>query len=140
VRQRAAAARRLRRSRLMSDSGTVRLLIQPNRRILVVDDNRSIHDDFRKILGGAREDRSELDALDAELFGTAAEQEDVGFELDSAFQGEEALEKIKEARSANRPYALLFVDVRMPPGLDGIQTTARILEQDPEASVVICSA
>ncbi|HEX5049921.1 MAG TPA: diguanylate cyclase, partial [Gammaproteobacteria bacterium] len=124
----------------MSNSGTVRLLIKPNRRILVVDDNRSIHDDFRKILSGSREERGELDALDAELFGTAAAQEEEGFELDSAFQGEEALDKLKAARAANRPYALLFVDVRMPPGLDGIQTTARILEQDPEASVVICSA
>jgi diguanylate cyclase len=124
----------------MSNSGTVRLLIKPNRRILVVDDNRSIHDDFRKILSGGRENRGELDALDAELFGTAVEREEEGFELDSAFQGEEALEKIKEARAANRPYALLFVDVRMPPGLDGIQTTARILEHDPEASIVICSA
>jgi len=124
----------------MSNSGTVRLLIRPNRRILVVDDNRSIHDDFRKILGGGLEERGELDALDAELFGTAAAEEEEGFELDSAFQGEEALEKLQAARAANRPYALLFVDVRMPPGLDGIQTTARILEQDPEASVVICSA
>ena len=124
----------------MSDSGTVRLLIQPNRRILVVDDNRSIHEDFRKILSGGREERGELDALDTELFGTAREQEHEGFELHSAFQGEEALEKVKEARAANRPYALLFVDVRMPPGLDGIQTTARLLEQDPEVSVVICSA
>jgi len=124
----------------MSNSGTVRLLIQPNRRILVVDDNRSIHDDFRKILGGGQQERGELDALDAELFGTAVEEEEAAFELDTAFQGEEALAKVKEARAANRPYALLFVDVRMPPGLDGIQTTARILEQDPEASIVICSA
>jgi predicted signal transduction protein with EAL and GGDEF domain len=124
----------------MSNSGTVRLLIQPNRRILVVDDNRSIHEDFRKILSGGSESRGELDALDAELFGTAKEQDDEGFELDSAFQGEEAIAKVREARAANRPYALLFVDVRMPPGLDGIQTTARLLEQDPEASIVICSA
>ena len=44
------------------------------------------------------------------------------------------------ALERNKPYALLFVDVRMPPGLDGIETTARLLEQDPEVGIVICSA
>ncbi|HUL83794.1 MAG TPA: diguanylate cyclase, partial [Gammaproteobacteria bacterium] len=62
------------------------------------------------------------------------------FELDSAYQGEEALQKVRLAREREQPYALLFVDVRMPPGLDGIQTTARLLEQDPEVGIVICSA
>ncbi len=47
---------------------------------------------------------------------------------------------MKAALERNEPYALLFVDVRMPPGLDGIETTARLLEQDPEVGIVICSA
>jgi predicted signal transduction protein with EAL and GGDEF domain len=124
-----------------SASGTVRRLIQPNRRILIVDDNRSIHEDFGKILGSGRVDRADLAALEEELFG-GAEQEpaSAGFELDSAYQGDEALEKVKVALERDRPYALLFVDVRMPPGLDGIETTARLLEQDPEVGIVICSA
>jgi predicted signal transduction protein with EAL and GGDEF domain/CheY-like chemotaxis protein len=124
----------------MSDSGSVRQLIDPNRRILVVDDNRSIHDDFQKILGGAGTDRGDLNALHAELFGGEAEVEDDAFELSSAYQGAEAIEMVRAARVANRPFALLFVDVRMPPGLDGIQTTARLLAEDPEISIVICSA
>ena len=119
----------------------VRRLIEPNRRILIVDDNRSIHEDFEKILGGAAaNDRGDLGALEQELFGTEAEAETEGFELDSAYQGEEALQKVRLAREREEPYALLFVDVRMPPGLDGIQTTARLLEQDPEVGIVICSA
>jgi diguanylate cyclase len=124
-----------------SASGTIRRLIQPNRRILIVDDNRSIHEDFGKILGLSRGGRADLDALEAELFG-AAEDEPAseGFELDSAYQGDEALEKVKAALECDKPYALLFVDVRMPPGLDGIETTARLLEQDPEVGIVICSA
>jgi diguanylate cyclase len=120
----------------------VRRLIEPNRRILIVDDNRSIHEDFEKILGGAvANDRGDLGALEAELFGgDAAEVAEERFELDSAYQGEEALHKVKLARERQQPYALLFVDVRMPPGLDGIQTTARLLQQDPEVGIVICSA
>jgi len=115
-------------------------LIEPNRRILIVDDNRAIHDDFRKILGRAAAGRDELKALDAELFGTPAESADEGFVLDSAYQGEEAIEKVRRARAEGREYALLFVDVRMPPGLDGIATTARLLKEDPDVGIVICSA
>jgi predicted signal transduction protein with EAL and GGDEF domain len=125
----------------MSAVPTLQQLVEPNRRILVVDDNRAIHEDFRKILGRAAGARDELDALDAELFGTVApEAADEGFEVDSAYQGEEAIEKVCRARAMGKGYALLFVDVRMPPGLDGIQTTARLLREDPEVSIVICSA
>jgi predicted signal transduction protein with EAL and GGDEF domain len=119
----------------------VRRLIEPNRRILIVDDNRSIHEDFEKILGnGAANDRGDLGELEQQLFGAEVEAEAERFELDSAYQGEEALQKVRLARERELPYALLFVDVRMPPGLDGIQTTARLLEQDPEVGIVICSA
>ena len=124
----------------MTVSQKLKALVEQNRRVLVVDDNRAIHEDFRKILGRASSARDELNALDAELFGTAAESADEGFELDSAFQGEEAIEKVRAARAAARGYALLFVDVRMPPGLDGIETTARLLREDPDVGIVICSA
>ena len=119
----------------------LRRLIEPNRRILIVDDNRAIHEDFEKILGAAAaNDRGDLGALEEELFGTEAEVQTERFELDSAYQGEEALQKVRLAREREQPYALLFVDVRMPPGLDGIQTTVRLLEQDPDVGIVICSA
>jgi diguanylate cyclase len=123
----------------MTTSATVRLLVDPNRRILIVDDNRSIHEDFRKILGGGA-DRGDLNALHEELFGASVESRSESFDLDSAHQGEEALEKVRAARAANRPYALIFIDVRMPPGLDGIQTTAKLLNEDPDVGIVICSA
>jgi predicted signal transduction protein with EAL and GGDEF domain len=124
----------------MSDSNATPRLVESNRRVLIVDDNRAIHDDFRKVLGAAAGTRDELAALDAELFGTAAATQDEGFELDSAYQGEEAIEKVRRARAEGRGYALLFVDVRMPPGLDGIQTTARLLREDEDVGIVICSA
>lgn len=110
-----------------------------NRRILVVDDNRAIHEDFYKILSGGQR-HSELDVLHAELFGSDGVRVDESFELDSAFQGEEALERVRSARREDRPYAIAFVDIRMPPGLDGIETTASLLKEDPELGVVICSA
>jgi diguanylate cyclase len=124
----------------VSGARRVLSLVEPNRRVLIVDDNRAIHDDFRKILGRVSGARDELKALDTELFGTASEASDEGFVLDSAYQGEEAIEKVRRARADGREYALLFVDVRMPPGLDGIATTARLLREDPDVSIVICSA
>ena len=124
----------------MSASQRFRALIEQNRRILIVDDNRAIHEDFRKILGRTAGARDELKALDAELFGTPTEAPDESFELESAFQGEEAIEKVRAAKAASHGYAVLFVDVRMPPGLDGIETTARLLKEDPDVGIVICSA
>jgi predicted signal transduction protein with EAL and GGDEF domain len=124
----------------MSTSGTVRLLVRPNRKILVVDDNRAIHEDFRKILAGDGPDHGDLNALHEQLFGPTAAPAAEAFDLDGAYQGEEAIAKVMAARDADRPYALIFIDVRMPPGLDGIQTTARLLELDPDVSIVICSA
>jgi predicted signal transduction protein with EAL and GGDEF domain len=124
----------------MSEARPTLPLVEPNRRILIVDDNRAIHDDFRKILERAATARDELKAFDAELFGVETASSDEAFVLDSAYQGEEAIEKVRRARTEGRGYALLFVDVRMPPGLDGIATTARLLREDPDVGIVICSA
>src|SRR5579864_7729970 len=92
-------------------------------RILVVDDNPAIHDDFRKILCPTQSRAgSELASVAAELFGDAAPAAPAAvFEMDSAFQGQEALAKVKAAEEENHPYSLAFMDVRMPPGWDGIE-------------------
>lgn len=118
----------------------VREFVERNARVLIVDDNHAIHEDFRLILGKQDESRTELDALHGELFGTAGNEEAGTFDLDSAFQGEEAIEKVAAAREAGKPYAVAFVDVRMPPGIDGVETAARLLEEDPELNIVLCSA
>jgi DNA-binding LytR/AlgR family response regulator len=60
--------------------------------------------------------------------------------LDSAFQGEQGLALIRRSLERQRPYALAFVDVRMPPGWDGIETIARIWEDYPDLQVVVCTA
>ena len=124
----------------MTRTAEYRRYVEPNRRVLIVDDNRAIHEDFRKTLGDRNSAYDELDALEDEIFGSAGSAESRHFELSSAYQGEEGLALARQARESDHPFALAFVDVRMPPGIDGIETTARLLEQDPEINVVICSA
>ena len=110
-----------------------------NHRILVVDDNTTIHNDFREILCPDNSNEAAANDMEAVLFNQ--DKPDVmSFELDSAYQGEEALEMVQQALADNRPYALAFVDVRMPPGWDGIETISRIWEVDPELQIVVCTA
>lgn len=108
-------------------------------RILVVDDLRAIHDDFRKIL--AAPPSSALEHDEAELFGLSpgAVPQTV-FEVDSAYQGEEGFELVQRAVQDDRCYSVAFVDVRMPPGWDGVETAARLWAVDPDLQIVICTA
>jgi signal transduction histidine kinase len=111
-----------------------------NRRILVVDDNRAIHKDFQKILGGSRPISTELEELEANLFGHRSATPLQPFSVDSAYQGEEAAAMVRAALDSGRPYALAFIDVRMPPGWDGVETAQHIWEIDPDVQIVICTA
>lgn len=111
-----------------------------NRRILVIDDNPSIHDDFRKILvsDGAGE---ALEDAEAAFFGEANDTgSQLEVELDTAHQGQEGLEKVVAAATENRPYALAFVDMRMPPGWDGLTTIEQLWKAEPDLQIVICTA
>jgi diguanylate cyclase (GGDEF)-like protein/PAS domain S-box-containing protein len=110
-----------------------------NRRVLLVDDTPAIHQDFRKILapevlGPARE------AAEAPFFGKSEHAVVVYFELDSALQGAEAIEKVRAAFEADRAFAMAFVDMRMPPGFDGVETVERLWRTDPRLQVVLCTA
>ena len=110
-------------------------------RILVIDDNAAIHDDFRKILAPAVQQDQELSDLEAALFGDSGQQKQASqYQLDFASQGEEGLLRVVHALEQGSPYALVFVDVRMPPGWDGIQTLEKIWQQDPYVQTVICTA
>ena len=112
-----------------------------NNRILLIDDNQAIHDDFHKILKKPEGTSKGLAAAEEALFGEAAPQIELPeFEIDSAFQGQEGLELIEKSLSEQHPYAMAFVDVRMPPGWDGVETTAKIWEKYPDLQVVICTA
>jgi len=110
-----------------------------NRRILIVDDTASIHEDFRKILCADTHAEPSLDSLEETLFGTPAAPRQV-FELDSAYQGQEALALVSQALAANAPYALVFIDMRMPPGWDGLQTIEQLWNVDPNLQIALCTA
>ena len=108
-------------------------------RVLIIDDTRAIHEDFRKILSATP--RPALEDLEAALFDSSASPcPRSQFILDSAYQGAEGLALVERALQEGRRYALAFVDVRMPPGWDGIETTARLWAADPDLQVVICTA
>jgi PAS domain S-box-containing protein len=113
-------------------------------RILIIDDNRAIHADFRKILAPPIASDTVLRNAQALVFGgqpaAASATPMVKYQLDSATQGQEGLQMVEQAAKEGRPYALAFVDVRMPPGWDGIETVARIWQKFPELPVVICTA
>lgn len=112
-----------------------------NNRILIIDDNASIHEDFRKILAPVGSRLNDLSAAETALFGQAEAATVLKpFEIESAYQGEEGLAKVRDAVSRDRPYAMAFVDVRMPPGWDGIETIAQLWEAAPDLQVVICTA
>jgi two-component system, sensor histidine kinase and response regulator len=113
-----------------------------NRRILVIDDNPQIHEDFRKILCPHAPTAAALSRAEAALFGETGPVNggDPTFEVESAFQGQEGLQQVIAAQAENRPYAMAFLDIRMPPGWDGIETAARIWDVDPDLQIVICTA
>jgi signal transduction histidine kinase len=112
-----------------------------NHRILVIDDNKAIHEDFRKILTRPKAALRNLDETEAMLFGDGQPQIEMPeFQIDSAFQGQEGLDLIEKSLQENHPYAMAFVDVRMPPGWDGVETTAQIWQKYPDLQVVICTA
>jgi diguanylate cyclase (GGDEF)-like protein len=110
-----------------------------NRRILIIDDTASIHQDFRKILCQEQGDERAAASIENVLFG-AARSERQTFEIDSAYQGREALNLVKLALAEGRPYALAFIDMRMPPGWDGLETIEQIWKVDPHLQVALCTA
>lgn len=114
--------------------------------ILLVDDNESIHEDIDTILSSSASKSSpDLKSIEDKLFGTSQDSqetrvENVSYEIDHAYQGEEAVKMFEEARETDNPYSLVFMDVRMPPGMDGIQTIQKIWKKYPYTEMVICTA
>jgi CheY-like chemotaxis protein len=111
-----------------------------NRRILVIDDNASIHEDFRKILAPLK-DSDALEQARAVLFGEAPSlPSQVNYELEVASRGREGCGMVLTACGEGRPYAMAFVDMRMPPGWDGLETIENLWYVDPDLEIVICTA
>jgi PAS domain S-box-containing protein len=112
-----------------------------NNRILIIDDNPAIHEDIRKILGNPKASHHSLAQAETKLFGgEASSSHKTGFDIESAFQGQEGLQMVLRAEEEGRPFALAFVDVRMPPGWDGVETIAQIWQHYKHLQVVLCTA
>lgn len=112
-------------------------------RILVIDDNVAIHEDFRKVLAADPRSRSqsEFRAAEAILLGEQPQiTERPSFEVDFAHQGRDGIAMVRKALAAGRPYGMAFVDMRMPPGWDGLETIEHLWTVDSRVQVVICSA
>ena len=125
-------------------AGAFPAVLRRNDRILIIDDNQAIHADMRKILCPVvSESSTALEALEAELLGvtnTSPARAAAAFDLESAYQGRDGLALVRQAKAEDRPYALAFVDVRMPPGWDGVETTLELWKVDPDLQIVICTA
>jgi len=107
-------------------------------RLLMIDDNPRIHEDYRKILGGR--EHGKVSSAEVALFGEQPSSEGPSFDVDSAMQGRDGVERVRRALNEGRPYSVAFDDMRMPPGWDGLETIEHLWEIDPEVQVVVCSA
>ena len=110
-----------------------------NNRVLIVDDQEDIHQDFEEMLKPALTNTSTDDL--AKAFASEVDDNFLPeFELFHARGGAEAYETVKAAIEADRPIAVAHIDVRMPPGIDGIETTRRIREIDKNIEIVVMTA
>lgn len=116
--------------------------VKSQARILVIDDNPAIHEDFRKIFRCRDIENASLDAIEAAFFGESDHDHVQSFdvEIDSAHQGRDGWEKVTQSVDHESPYTMAFVDMRMPPGWNGLTTIQKLWEADPTLHVVICSA
>jgi len=123
-----------------SDLGTNDPL-QVNHRILIVDDNPTIHEDFRKILSPTDYGEADLNMVESAVFGVEQPSRSMPeFQLAFAAQGEGAVRLLEMGQQQGRPFALALVDIRMPPGMDGIKTIESLWRIQPDLQVAICTA
>ncbi len=128
-------------TRRIGANGTPPVASNAGRRLLVIDDTPAIHADFRKILLQSQNSSSRLDRDEAALFGGAsARRSRIQFTIDSAYQGQEGLALVEQSLRSGPRYEMAFIDMRMPPGWDGIETVSRLWQVDPDLQVVICTA
>lgn len=113
-------------------------------RILIVDDEQNVLDAYRQVLSNPQAvngNTNRIEELESKLFQTTPSSQSLPtFELRLCRQGEEALAAVHESISQASPFAVAFVDVRMPPGKDGVWTAAEIRKLDPWINIVIVTA
>ena len=113
-----------------------------NTRVLIVDDQDAIHTDFQEILNKTK-GKIASDTLASAFLSVESQRGTIHlptFELWHASSGDEAYRIIKTAKEANRPFAVAFIDIQMPPGMDGIETIRRIRKFEKNLEIVIMTA
>ncbi|MDE0034226.1 MAG: sigma 54-interacting transcriptional regulator [Deltaproteobacteria bacterium] len=110
-----------------------------NRRVLIVDDQKEIHDDFAETLN-ARRFSTWLDDPATAFLDDEESQVFPDLELLHARSGEAGCDIVKAGKQRGRPVAVAYVDIRMPPGMDGVETTCRMREIDADIEIVIMTA
>ena len=112
----------------------------PNR-VLVVDDDSLLINEYLRCLGEDFEPdyaTATMTDLESVLFGEENNENGAAkFDVHSRNQGEAAVEAVKAAIASNSPYAIVFLDIRMPPGMDGIEAAKQIRLVDPNVNIVI---
>jgi CheY-like chemotaxis protein/AraC-like DNA-binding protein len=109
-------------------------------RILIVDDNPTVHEAFDEILRH-KPANAELEKEEAFMFGAPQQPRAVKptYQTDHASSGAEGIEKVRLSLQTDAPYQVAFVDVRMP-GMDGVEAVERMWKLDPHLQTVICTA
>lgn len=113
--------------------------------ILIIDDEQSLHEAYGHIFAKSDNQKMKLvQSLEEDLFGENISDDVISLlpraNLVHAYQGEEGVELIRKAKENGQPFQIVFVDYRMPPGIDGKETAIRIRQIDPDVNIVIVSA
>ncbi len=107
-------------------------------RILIVDDEPAVHDSYRRAFQPPGAGAGALSRMAADLFVDAApEASAASFDLFHAWQGIDAVAAVRDAVARDQRFSVAFIDIRMPPGIDGKETAARIRGIDPDINIVI---
>ena len=107
------------------------------KKILFVDDETELLAEFEKILRPSTNSNAELEELDAKLFGTSSQTNEASYDITLCSQGDQAVSEVKQALQADNPFAVAFIDMRMPPGPNGVWTAENIRKLDPNIQIVI---
>jgi diguanylate cyclase (GGDEF)-like protein len=119
-------------------------------RVLVADDEAEVRDAYRQILLEAdmSSETAVFHNLRERLFsksmadptGKNPASADTTFAPVFCEGAEAAVAAVRDALGVDDPFAVVFLDMRMPPGPDGVWAAARIRELDPAVEIVMCTA